>query len=291
MNYHLPVLLKETVDSLVVSPGNIYIDATLGHGGHTIEILKQNAIVYGFDQDPNNLEIATQRIKSENLDKNFYPVNSNFTNIKSFLVKQKINKIDGLIADLGLSQNQQTGQNMGFSFNDSSSLDMRLNPHKQTLTAEEIINTYSFDQLYEIFTKIGQELQSKPIILKIIRERQKSPIKTGSRLAQIIRDHYKDKHLHSKIDPSTKIFLSLRIVVNNEYSNLEKLLNQSLEFVKPNGNACFITFHSGEDRIVKQFIVKNKDKLLSYKATKPSFVETKNNPLSRSAILRSYKIR
>ncbi len=287
MNYHCPVLLKETINSLAVSPGNIYIDATLGHGGHTIEILKQNATVYGFDQDPNNLKIAVQRIKSENLDKNFYPVNSNFTNIKSFLAKQKINKVDGLIADLGLSQNQQTGQNMGFSFNDSSSLDMRLNPHKQTLTAEEIINTFSFDQLYEIFTKIGQELQSKPIILQIIKERQK----TGLKLAQIIRDYYKNKHLHSKIDPSTKIFLSLRIVVNNEYSNLEKLLNQSLKFIKSDGNACFITFHSGEDRIVKQFILKNKDKLFSQKAIKPSFIETKNNPLSRSAILRSYKIR
>jgi 16S rRNA (cytosine1402-N4)-methyltransferase len=167
---------------------------------------------------------------------------------------------------------------------------MRLNPQKQTLTAEEIINTYSFDQLYQIFTKIGQELYSKPLILQIIRERQKSPIKTGQKLAEIIREYYKSKHLHSKIDPSTKIFLSLRITVNQEYENLYKLLNQSLDIIKPGGNICIITFHSGEDRLVKQFIQKNNSKIIAQKSIKPSFIEIKNNPLSRSAILRTYKI-
>lgn len=290
MNYHFPVLLKETISCLSVVPGGIYIDATLGHGGHTIEILRQKGTVYGFDQDPKNIEIATQRIKSENLDKYFIPINQNFIRIKSFLKKQKLDKIDGLIADLGLSLNQQTGQDRGFSFNDQTSLDMRLNPLKQTLTAEEIINTYSFDDLYQIFTKIGQELYSKPIILQIIRERQKSPIKTGKRLATIIREYCKSKHLQSKIDPSTKIFLSLRITVNQEYPNLLKLLSKSLDIIKPGGNVCIISFHSGEDRIVKQFIQKNNSKIISQKLIKPSFVEIKKNPLSRSAILRTYKI-
>jgi len=290
MDYHFPVLLNETISCVSVVAGGIYVDATLGHGGHTIEILKQGATLYGFDQDPKNLEIATQRINSANLNEKFFPINQNFVNIKSFLKKQKINKIDGLIADLGLSQNQQTGQDRGFSFNDQTSLDMRLNPLKQTLTAEEIINTYSFDDLYQIFTKIGQELYSKPIIFQIIKERQKSPIKTGQRLAQIIREYFKNKHLHSKIDPSTKIFLSLRITVNQEYANLLKLLNYSLDIVKPGGNVCLITFHSGEDRIVKQFIQKNSSKIISQKSIKPTFTEIKNNPLSRSAILRTYKI-
>jgi len=290
MNYHFPVLLNETISCLSVVEEGVYIDATLGHGGHTIEILKQKATVYGFDQDSKNLEIATQRINSANLNETFFPINQNFINIKSFLKKQKINKIDGLIADLGLSQNQQTGQDRGFSFNDQSSLDMRLNPLKQTLTAEEIINTYSFDDLYQIFTKIGQELYSKPIIFQIIKERQKAPIKTGQRLAEIIREYFKNKHLRSKNDPSTKIFLSLRITVNQEYANLLKLLNHSLDVVKPGGNVCLITFHSGEDRIVKQFIQKNSSKIISQKLIKPTFTEIKKNPLSRSAILRTYKI-
>lgn len=290
MNYHIPVLLKESIEILSVSKDGIYIDATLGHGGHTIEILKQGGIVYGFDQDPLNLETASQRIKSLNLENNFFAINKNFKNIKSFLKKQKISKVNGLIADLGLSRNQQTDQDRGFSFNDLTSLDMRLNPDTQTLTAEEIINTYSFDELYQIFTKIGQELHSKPLIIQIIRERQKSPIKTGQRLAEIIRLYYKNKQIRTKIDPSTKIFLSLRITVNQEYDHLLKLLKQSLEIVKPGGNVCLITFHSGEDRIVKQFIQKNFSNIISQKAVKPTFEEIKKNPLSRSAILRSYKI-
>lgn len=290
MNYHFPVLLKETISLLSVNPLGVYVDATLGHGGHTLEILKQGGTVYGFDQDPKNLEIATQRIKSKGFEKKFFPINKNFINIKSFLKKQKIEKIDGLIADLGLSQNQQTAQDRGFSFNDQSSLDMRLNPQKQTLTAEEIINTYSFDQLYQIFTKIGQELYSKPLILQIIRERQKSPIKTGYKLAQIIREYYQNKHLNSKIDPSTKIFLSLRITVNKEYENLLRLLSHSLDIVKSSGIVCIISFHSGEDRLVKHFIQKNNSKIISQKLKKPSFDEIKSNPLSRSAILRTYKI-
>lgn len=290
MNYHLPVLLKESISCLKVLPSKIYVDATLGHGGHSLEILKNRGFVFGFDQDPQNLKLATNRISLSGFSKNFTGVNKNFSQIKNFLKKNNINKVDGLIADLGLSQNQQTGQNRGFSFNDQTSLDMRLNPKKQLLTAEEVINTYSHNQLYEIFTKIGQELYSKPIIIKIINQRQKSPIRTGQKLADIIRKYYQEKHIKTKIDPSTKIFLSLRIYVNQEYENLTKLLNQSLEIVKPGGQVSIITFHSGEDRLVKQFIQKNKSKIIASKPIKPSYNEIKQNPLSRSAILRTYKI-
>jgi 16S rRNA (cytosine1402-N4)-methyltransferase len=290
MNFHTSVLLKESIDNLSVKTNGLYIDATLGHGGHTIEILKCGGIVYGFDQDPINLRIATSRIKELNLDSNFVPVNQNFNSIENFTTHQIKQKVDGLIADLGLSQNQQTATDRGFSFNDPLSLDMRLDPKSQTLTAEEIINTYSFDDLYQIFTKYGQELYSKPLILHIIRQRQKSPIKSGERLADIIRDYYQEHHLKTKIDPATKVFLSLRIAVNQENTNLQQLLEQSLNIVKPNGNVSIITFHSGEDRIVKQFLIKNSTKVIFQKPIKPSFEEIKNNPLSRSSILRSYKI-
>ncbi|MCW1949322.1 MAG: 16S rRNA (cytosine(1402)-N(4))-methyltransferase RsmH [Candidatus Shapirobacteria bacterium] len=290
MNFHTPVLLKESINNLSIETNGVYIDATLGHGGHTIEILQRGGIVYGFDQDPVNLNLATSRIKELNLDSRFTPVNQNFTTIKKF-VNQKIGqKIDGLIADLGLSQSQQTATNRGFSFNDSQSIDMRLNPKSQTLTAEEIINTYSFDDLYQIFTKFGQELYSKPLILHIIRQRQKSPIKTGERLANIIREYYQEHHIKTKVDPATKIFLSLRIAVNQENTNLQQLLEQSLDIVKSDGNISIITFHSGEDRIVKQFLTKHSSEIIPQKPIKPTFQEIKNNPLSRSSILRSYKI-
>jgi 16S rRNA (cytosine1402-N4)-methyltransferase len=292
MNYHIPVLLKEVIDQLSIKPNGIYVDATLGHGGHTLEILKNGGIVYGFDQDPKNIKIATDRINELKLNSNFNYINSNFNQLQE-IVDQKIGqKVDGLLADLGLSQNQQTGQDRGFSFNDELSLDMRLDPESQTNTAENIINTYSFDQLYDIFTKLGQELYSKPIIIQIIKERQKSPIKSGKRLADVIRKFYLDRHVRTKTDPSTKIFLSLRIAVNQENTNLQKILEQSLKVVKSGGTVCIITFHSGEDRAVKQFI---KDKsseniIAANKPIKPPFSEIKQNPLSRSAILRSYRI-
>ena len=287
MNYHSPVLLKETISSLSIIPNGVYIDATLGHGGHTIEILKQNATVYGFDQDSKNIEIATQRINSEKLEKKFFAINQNFINIKSFLKKQKINKIDGLIADLGLSQNQQTGQDRGFSFNDPLSLDMRLNPKTQTLSAENIINTWDKDQLYEIFTKYAQEKLAKPLIYEIIQARQIHPIKTALELSHIIENYYHKKNYSTYHHPATKIFLALRIAVNHELDNLKKILTASLKITKPGARVAIISFHSGEDRITKQFIVKNH--LVTQKFI-PKHVEVKKNPLSRSAILRFYKI-
>ena len=293
MEFHIPVLSAETIDRLDVQKNKIYVDGTLGHGGHTLEILKRGGIVYGIDQDPKNLEIATNRIKEAGFAKQFFPIHNNFNQLENIVNQNIHQKIDGLIVDLGLSQSQQTGQDRGFSFNDQTSLDMRLDPENQELTAEEIINTYDYDELFEIFSKYAQEIYSKPIILKIIRERQKSPIKTATRLANIIRDFYKERHLKSKIDPSTKIFLSLRIVVNEEFDNLKSILVQSLKVVAKNGNVCIISFHSGEDRIIKQFIKNYSDQKIiteNKKSTKASFQEIKKNPLSRSATLRSYKI-
>ena len=293
MEYHQPVLLDEVIDQLQVEPNKIYVDATLGHGGHTIEILKLGGTVYGFDQDLKNLEIATNRIAQLKLDKNFHPIHANFNQLVKIVKTVIKQNIDGLLVDLGLSQNQQTASDRGFSFNDCLSIDMRLDPKKQKLSAENIINTYSFEQLYDIFTKYGQEKYSKPIILKIIRERQKSPIKNGKRLADIARNYYQEHHIKTNIDPSTKIFLSLRIVVNNEFNNLKKILDQSLKVINHGQKACFISFHSGEDRIIKQFIKSNlvkKTILSASKPISPSFLEIKTNPLSRSSLLRSYTI-
>lgn len=292
MDFHNPVLVKESIDTLEVKPGNTYIDATLGHGGHTIEILKLGGIVYGLDQDPINLKTATDRIISLGLEKNFHAINTNFGQLNELLGKEIPKPVEGLIADLGLSSDQQTNQGRGFSFNDQSSLDMRLNPESQEITAEAIINIASYDELYQIFTRFAQEHYSKPLILRIITARQKKPFKSGYELAQLIRKYFKDNKIRSNIDPSTKIFMALRIEVNDEFGNLEKLLNSSLQIVKPGGNISIITFHSGEDRLVKMFIKEKSllTKITFNKAVHPTFAETKKNPLSRSAILRSYKI-
>lgn len=293
MDYHQPVLVKEVIDLLNIHPKGVYVDATLGNGGHTLEILKAGGVVYGIDQDPNNIKIASERIKSNGLINNFFPINSNFNQLEK-IVKTKIGqKIDGLLVDLGLSRNQQISVNRGFSFNDDQSLDMRLNQNSIDPTAEEIINVGSAEELYQIFSKNSQEIYSKELISQIIFERQKKPITDAKRLADIIRNFYTQKKIRTKIDPSTKIFLALKIAVNQEFNNLKQILSQSLDSIKPQGIACFISFHSGEDRIVKQFIKTNliqKKITSSSKTIQPSFNEIKLNPLSRSAVLRSYKI-
>ncbi len=292
MTFHTPVLAKEVLEILAPKSDQTFIDCTLGHGGHTIEILKTKACVYGIDQDFGNLSIATQRISELGLSDKFKTIHGNFRRIKKIHQDYIKKPVDGILFDLGLSQNQITGSNRGFSFNDQSSIDMRLDPKKQKISAEFLVNTASFDELYEIFTKYGQEKFSKPIILRIIRERQKSPIKTATRLADIIRNYYQKNGIKTHIDPATKIFMSLRIVVNREYSNLQSALRQTIDILKPGGKVAIITFHSGEDRIVKHFIQNNSvwlEKLSN--PIKPSLEEIRLNPLSRSATLRSYKIK
>ena len=293
MDYHQPVLLEEVISTLEIKPGSVYIDATLGNGGHTLAILKLGGIVYGIDQDPDNLEISTKRIKEAGYPDKFIPILSNFNQLEE-IIKSKINqKVDGLLIDLGLSKNQQLSTNRGFSFNDDQSLDMRINQNSSDPTAKDIINIGTSEELYEIFSKNSQEIHSLSLVSKIISERQKKPITDAKRLADIIRNFYLEKKIRTKTDPSTKIFLALKIAVNQEFSNLKQILSQSLNSVKPNGIVSIISFHSGEDRIIKQFIQKNISSKMIYQATKPihpSFKEIKNNPLSRSAILRSYKI-
>lgn len=283
MNYHTPVLLRESIDFFQPLEGKTIVDATLGNGGHTLEFLRSGAKVVAFDADVDNLLIAQKRIETEGLSKNFTAINDNFINIQKYLD----NPVDGLMADLGLSTNQIKEFGKGFSFNDDQSIDMRIDS-KIGVSAEEIINTADYEELVLIFSKYGQEPFAKPLSMRIISERQKSPIKTGKRLAEIVRKYYLDKKNKTKIDPSTKIFMALRIVVNSEYSNLKKLLEMTFTLIKKEGRAGIITFHSGEDRIVKQFIRNNN--LLEIANIVPSIQEIKDNPLSRSSRLRGFKI-
>ena len=293
MNYHTPVFASEIVKILCIQPGKIYIDATLGNGGHTIRILKKGGIVYGIDQDAHNLNLATRRIKKLKL-KNFYPIHANFTQLCQLIKKQvkKPSDIKGIIFDLGLSINQQTSPSRGFSFNDDQSLDMRLDPASQAITAEFIINTYPVQELIRIFALYTQEKFAKPLSLKIISQRKKSPIKTARRLSQIIRSYYQQKNIKTKMDPSTKVFLALRITVNRELQNLKIVLPQTLSCLPAQSIVAIISFHSGEDRIVKQFIKNNQSKLTNLipKPIKAKHSQIHQNPLARSALLRAFQL-
>lgn len=282
MIFHIPVLLNEIIDSLKPNKDKVFIDGTLGHGGHTIDLLKNGATVYGIDEDTDNIKTAQNRIDSLKLQKKFIAINDNFKNIQKIIKKYKINQIDGIILDLGLSQNQLTEQNRGFSFNDSSSLDMRINIKKNKITAKQIVNQYSKEMLYDIFSKFSQEKLSRPIVSEIIKNR---PISNGQQLSSIISSAYQKYHLKTKINPSTKIFLALKIAVNDEINNLKKFLKDSTKIIKTPSPICIISFHSTEDRIVKNFIKKNHFKETIIYPTKE---EIKFNPLSRSAILRSF---
>ncbi len=285
MTYHQPVLLSEAVRLLDPSPNKTFLDATLGNGGHSYQLLKKGATVFGLDADQANLKLASSRLSQF---KHFYPIHDNFVNLKSIHQHHIKRPLDGIIFDLGLSNNQITAQNRGFSFNDNLSLDMRLNPTHTHLTAQAIINTYDLNQLSEIFSKYGQEILAKPISASIINHRQHSPITTASRLAKIITDCYSQHHRRPTHHPATKVFLALKTVVNNEYNNLKDTLPQTINLLKPNGVTIIITFHSGEDRLVKLFIKSHH--FFQSGTIYPSSKEIDHNPLSRSAILRWYKI-
>ena len=291
MKYHTPVLASEVLRLLPIQPGKIYIDATVGNGGHSIKILKKGGIVYGFDQDPTNLRLTTKRIKKLRLD-NFHPIHANFSQLSSIVKKHIKNpsKIRGILFDLGLSSNQQKSDHRGFSFNDNLSLDMRLDPDRQKTTAEFIINTAPFSELFHIFSFYAQEKHAKPLSIKIIQQRQKKPIKSAKHLADIVRQYYQQKKIKTKTDPSTKIFLALKIVVNREFANLTEVLPQTL-LLPPTSVVVFISFHSGEDRIIKRFIKKHQKKIINLtpKPIKPQKSEINKNPLCRSAILRAFK--
>lgn len=273
MLYHQPILLNEVLEILKPTSGKTYLDCTLGNGGHTLALLEAGAKVIAFEQDPNNIKIVQNRINNQNLT----IINDNFSNLNKYIH----NKVDGILFDLGLSINQQKATNRGFSFNDEFSLDMRLDPNTQPLTAQDIVNTFSQDELFEIFSKNAQEKNSRHISKLIIQHR---PFKTALQLATLIRKNFPQ---NSKIDPATKIFMALRIYVNNEFENLKNALEQTLSLVKSNASVCIISFHSGEDRIVKNFIRSHQ---LKTEMILPTQTEIKKNPLSRSAVLRSYKI-
>lgn len=256
MDRHKSVLLKEAVDGLSIRPDGIYIDMTLGRGGHSSEILKRlndKGYLVSFDLDQTAIDESTDRLKS--ISNRFTIIHDNFVNIKTRLLELGISKVDGVLMDLGVSSPQFDDTERGFSYRGSAKLDMRMNVN-QNLTAEKIVNTYSLNELTKIFKEYGEEKFAYPIAREIIRARDIKPIELTSELVEIIKKAKPAKELAKKGHPAKQIFQALRIEVNDELNNLSKAIEDSMELLNSGGRIVIISFHSLEDRIVKQMFKK-----------------------------------
>ncbi len=300
---HYSVLLKESIEGLNIKEDGIYVDATLGYGGHSSEILKKltTGHLYSFDQDEEAIQDSKKRLMG--IGNNFTIIYSNFVNMKEKLKEQGITKVDGIIFDLGLSSPQIDNKDRGFTFMTDAPLDMRMDT-SQPLTAATIVNTYSIEELSNIFFIYGEEKMSKIIAKKIVSERLKKEIKTTKELVKIIESAVGAKYFN-KNHPERQIFQAIRIEVNGELDVLKKVLPDAINLLNKSGRISVITFHSLEDRIVKQIFKQNSEvddlvkglpiipkefqpklKLVNKKPILPSDVELEENSRSRSAKLR-----
>lgn len=243
MNYHEPVLLNESIDGLNIKPDGVYVDVTFGGGGHSREILKrldENGKLVGFDQDPDALKNAIQ-------DQRFTLVNQNFQFMHSALRSLGIQQVDGILGDLGVSSHQFDTADRGFSLRFDAPLDMRMD-QKQDLTAEKIINGYEYETLARLLREFGEVDKAGKIAAKIIASR---PIATSAQLLAILEQMAPGGKEHKFY---AQVFQALRIEVNNEINVLKELLDQSLTLIKPGGRLVIISYHSLEDRLVKNFM-------------------------------------
>lgn len=247
---HKSVLLSESINNLNIKNGGVYVDATLGFGGHSSEILKKNkkGRLICFDQDNEAINYSKEYLSK--FGNNFTIIKSNFVNMKSELNKLGITKVDGILFDLGVSSVQLDEAERGFSFHKDAKLDMRMN-QDQDLSAYEVVNTYSFKDLVRILTKYGEEKYASSIARNIIKYREKKNIETTMELSEIVNSSVPMKVRREK-NPSRKTFQAIRIEVNNELEVLSSALEQAIDLLDINGRICVITFHSLEDRIVKQ---------------------------------------
>ena len=297
-SFHIPVLTKEILNYLNLKKGGVYIDCTLGGGGHSKAILENiypHGLLIGIDQDIEAIETAKEELKSY-IDK-VKLVKGNFKNLKGILSELKIETVSGIIFDLGVSFHQLKKKERGFSFKEDSHLDMRMDL-TQEFNADILINSYSEKDLAEIFEKYGEERFSKRIARLIVTERKKKAITTTKQLADlVIRSLPKAKKRHTwRIHPATRVFQAIRIEVNQELKALETGLNQVIRVLKDKGRICVISYHSLEDRIVKNIFKEaeregkeQKDcglKIITKKPIRPSSEEIRDNHKARSAKLR-----
>jgi 16S rRNA (cytosine1402-N4)-methyltransferase len=246
MEYHNPVLLKETVDGLNIKPDGVYVDVTFGGGGHSREIMNRlgpNGKLFGFDQDLDALENVIK-------DERFVLINENFRYIKRFLRFHGIKEVDGILADLGVSSHQFDVAERGFSTRFEAGLDMRMNQNSE-LSAYHVVNEYDEENLRRVFLDYG-ELKNAPAIARTILEaREDGPIKTTDDLKFVL-GRFLPAHISNKI--LAQMYQAIRIEVNQEMDVLKEFLSQSLEILKPEGRLSVISYHSLEDRLVKRFM-------------------------------------
>ena len=298
---HKPVLLEQTVKSLNIRPDGIYLDGTAGGGGHSAEILRhlQNGQLICVDQDPDAIETLNERFGNC---KNVTIVKSNFSEIKSIISNLGISSLDGVLLDIGVSSHQLDTAERGFSYHNDAPLDMRMS--QSGITAAELVNNLQFSELVRILSLYGEEKFAKNIARAIERERAVEPIQTTLRLAEIVKSAYPPSKRHEK-HPARKTFQALRIAVNGELDRLSKGLDGAFDSLKKGGRLSVITFHSLEDRMVKQRMAKwcegctcpkdfpicvcgNKPKasIVTKKPVEADERELEENPRSRSAKLR-----
>lgn len=305
MYQHISVLLNESLDYLNIKKDGIYVDCTLGGGGHSFAILDRldKGHLYAFDQDDYAIGRATEKLGT--LNKNYTIIKSNFVNLKEELNALGVTKVDGILYDLGVSSFQFDIPERGFSYNYDAPLDMRMN-QDQELTAEIIVNDFSFNDIVRILYRYSEEKFAKQIVRKIEQKRQEKRIKTTFELVSIIKSALPQKVLSKKGHPAKKTFQALRIAVNDELRVFEDSLEQTFDLLKPDGRVVVITFHSLEDRIAKTVMrdkvtinipknvpvmpdVKPEFELLHRKVILPTEDELQNNNRSHSAKLRAIK--
>lgn len=248
---HKSVLLEESINHLKLNESSVVVDCTLGFAGHSSKILEKipKGKLYAFDQDPMALSYSEEKLGK--IASNYEIISSNFVYLKEELLKRNVNKVDGILFDLGVSSPQLDEENRGFSFHKDAKLDMRMNP-KQNLSAYEVVNTYSYEDLSRIFYTYGEEKYSNSIAKGIIQNR---PIETTLELVEIIKKHVPEKYRREK-HPARKVFQAIRIEVNDELHVFEDALYQALDLVDVGGRICVITFHSLEDKICKKIFKK-----------------------------------
>ncbi len=299
--YHIPVMLRESVDGLNLHEGGVYVDATFGGGGHTMEMLTRlngKGMVYGFDQDLDALDNWKARDDFEKYSNSFKFVRSNFRYMKNFMLYFGVEKVDGILADLGVSSHHFDDSERGFSFRFDGKLDMRMN-RQSGLTAEQIVNTYDENRLADIFYLYGEMKNSRRLAGVIVKARAKKPITTIEDFLNVITPFFHKEKLKKEM---AKIFQALRIEVNQEMEALKEMMDDTVELLKPGGRLVVITYHSLEDRIVKNMmktgnceghekkdfygVVDTPFRLVNRKVIVPDQSEQQRNHRSRSAKLR-----
>lgn len=250
--HHLTVLLNEAVEALQIKPDGIYVDCTLGGGGHTGEILKRltTGRLYAFDQDQTAIDYNTEQRADAIADQRLVLIHANFRAIKSELAARGVTGVDGIVYDLGVSSPQFDDAQRGFSYRYDAPLDMRMD-QTASLTAREVVNDWSYRDLVRIFYRYGEEKFSKQIARKIESQRQVAPIETTEQLVEVIKDGIPAAARRHGGHPAKKVFQAIRIAVNDELSALEDSLEQALTLLNPGGRISVITFQSLEDRLVK----------------------------------------